>query len=604
MGIVYICRAASATVFWDGEHQRAKGPSAEVIEGRDPRRWVLKTFRPEVLTHAGGPERFERECLIWSTLLPHPNVVRAITVDHMGDRLYLWLEYVDGGDLGQRLRRGALDLAEALRIALQFCEGMQFLSGTYGIVHRDIKPQNVLIATDGTVKVTDFGLAQLSQASVATEAARQDGFLDTNMITMAGAIAGTLPYMSPEQLMGMPLATTSDVYAFGVMFYEMLSGRRPFGGATIDELRRQHVSYQPVPLHEYGDIPIAISDCIARCLAKRPQDRFGAFATLGERLESYCRANSLAHVIPNKPSLATLEESMGYHDWAGRAYSLAKIGDRWRHRPEKQRSYFERSHQFYQRALALEPKAPGANSNVGVSLHRLGRPSEALPYLEREVELHPNLPLTQQSLANVCLVLGQKERAFQVYERAASLAPNEISIWRQLAGFYSADGREADRARAMRQVQTTLSDMNESQAAINAIGTAIVCGDWGDVRSAIDLHRYSVERWPTIALAWFNFAVTLHRTAAFEQAKPLYDRALQLDPGLTSALLNRGLVFASAGAIDKACLDWRSAVSQQQGVPSDTAAGFIEIAKGPSAGTVAIARNVKALEPVLQYRMS
>jgi len=602
MGIVYICKASASSEEWDPKGQRLVPPSAAVAEGRDSRRWVFKTFRAEVLTQTDGYRRFQRECLIWSTLLPHPNVVRAYTVDHMGHRFFLFLEYVDGGDLRQRMRGGALALEDALRIGLQFCVGMQFLSESYGIIHRDIKPENVLLTTDGTAKVTDFGLVGPSHSHHEMNAAAHSDVRDDRVMTMDGAIVGTVPYMSPEQLTGLPLGETSDVYAFGVMFYEMLAGHRPFGGGNVSDLRRQHLNDTPIPLHECGSVPVVISDIVAKCLAKLPASRFDSFAELSAHLERYCRATGLADLIPNKPSNAALEASMGYHDWSGRAYSLAKLGDSRRANREEQRIYFERSHEYYARALALEPTAPGANSNVGTSLERLGRMAEALPYHEREVALHPEWEFSHASLARAYFALGHREKGFEEYERATALAPNEISIWRQLAGFYALVGKEADRARAIEHVQTILAQQSETRAAATAIVTAVACGDWGDVRSAIDLHHYSVKRWPGIALAWFNFGVTLHRGAAFEQARGCYDRALQLNPHLTWALLYRGLVCAASGEINLACQDWQSAVSHHHRIVSDTAAKFIDMAKERAAGAVAIARDMKTLKPMLQYQ--
>jgi len=603
MGIAYICKASPSGKVWDPEQGRVVEPNLKVKEGRDERRWVFKTFRPEVLKVAGGVASFEKECLLWSTLLPHPNVVRAATVDYMGERFYLMLDYVDGGDLARRLLKGALNIDEATGIALQFCVGMQFVSETYGVVHRDIKPSNVLLTSDGVAKVTDFGLVQASLSGGADRVLSP--VVDDQLLTMAGAIVGTLPYMSPEQLSGLPLDSRSDVYAFGVMFYEMLLGRRPFNGSTVQELRRQHLHDTPTSLRLCGDIPTQLSDIVDKCLAKSSSERFASFAELVEQLESFCHSNGLARVIPEKPSAVELEQRMGFHDWSGKAYALSKLAEAHRKpNTEAQRKFFERSHDYYMRALNLDPTGLFANSNVGTSLLRLGRPRDALTYYEREVELHPDQARVHSASAGAYFQLGEKQKAIDAYERAIALEPEATDLLRQLAGFYSVFGRESDRLRIVEQLLRTLSQLSESKAAGVAIGTAVVSGDWGDIRSALDLHHYSVTRWPDLSLGWYNFGVTLHRAGAFDKARTCYDRCLRLDARLTVALLNRGLILTASGAIAEAYRDLRLAAAQGEERASAFAAKFIEIIDLGAGGAATIARDVKQLKPMLEYKLT
>src|SRR5436190_2737757 len=184
---------------------------------------ALKTFQARYLWSAEDRDRFEREALTWMRLDRHPNVVAAHWLEHIEGFPCLMLDYVDGIDLSELLAQDPLHGGTALGLALQFCDGMDYAHRKLGIVQRDIKPANCLIAKGGVLKVTDFGLAR--------GFGRAGDVSGAHTATYETTTAGTIPYMAPEQFeAGAALDTRTDIHAFGVMLYEMLTGDRPASG--------------------------------------------------------------------------------------------------------------------------------------------------------------------------------------------------------------------------------------------------------------------------------------------------------------------------------------------------------------------------------------
>ena len=180
-----------------------------------------------------------------------------------------------------------MPLAEALDIGAQVCAAAE-VAHRRGIVHRDIKPQNILLAADGVVKVTDFGLAQPVAAGPAGEHGQE-------------TVLGTAHYLSPEQAQGQPATPASDIYAIGVVLYEMLTGRVPYDGATAEEIVQKHVGQAPVPPRQLNEsLPAAVEAFVYKALAKQPDQRHATARELGNALTAY-RALSDGQTMAVRP---------------------------------------------------------------------------------------------------------------------------------------------------------------------------------------------------------------------------------------------------------------------------------------------------------------
>jgi Tol biopolymer transport system component len=250
--------------------------------GRDV---AIKVLPSEVVQDPERLGRFKREAHLLAAL-NHPNIAAIHGLEEADAKPFLVLELVEGEDLKQRLERGAIPVDEALEIAQQVAEALEEAHNK-GIVHRDLKPANVKLTPDGKVKVLDFGLAKAwagdaPDGSSSSAALSQSPTL-ANTGTVAGLILGTAAYMSPEQARGKPVDKRADVWSFGVLLWEMLTGRTLFAGDTVTDVIAAVVRQEPDLDALPATTPHAVRRLVARCLRKDPRTRLPDIG--GARLE-------------------------------------------------------------------------------------------------------------------------------------------------------------------------------------------------------------------------------------------------------------------------------------------------------------------------------
>ena len=216
--------------------QIGEGGMGEVYRATDTKlkRDVAVKVLPKSL--AGDPERlarFQREAEVLASL-NHPNIAAIYGLEDSADMKALVMKLVEGPTLADRIAQGAIPVDEALPIAKQIAEALE-AAHEQGIIHRDLKPANVKVRRDGTVKVLDFGLAKAMEPAGTSPSMSQSPTITTPVMTQAGMILGTAAYMSPEQARGKPVDKRADIWAFGVVLYEMLTGRRAFSGDGVTD---------------------------------------------------------------------------------------------------------------------------------------------------------------------------------------------------------------------------------------------------------------------------------------------------------------------------------------------------------------------------------
>ena len=242
---------------------------------------AIKILPAQVAQDADRLSRFRREAHLLAAL-NHPNIAAIYGLEEADGHPFLALELVDGEDLSERLKHGAVPVDEALAIALQVAEALEEAHNK-GIVHRDLKPANVKLTPDGKVKVLDFGLAKAwaggstDGSSASAEVSQSPTLAFTG--TVAGVILGTAAYMSPEQARGKPVDKRSDVWAFGVLLWEMLVGRRLFTGDTITDIIAAVVTREPDLAALPTATPPAVRRLVGRCLQKDPRRRLPDMGT-------------------------------------------------------------------------------------------------------------------------------------------------------------------------------------------------------------------------------------------------------------------------------------------------------------------------------------
>ena len=222
----------------------------------------LSAYRSE---NDGDKRRFLREARA-SSALDHPNICTVYEIDETGDgRLFIAMAFCEGETLKRKVERGPLPVAEAVRIAAQIAAGLA-AAHAKGIIHRDVKPANVIVAPDGRVKIVDFGIAKLA---------------DQSRLTREGTAVGTAGYMAPEQIRGDAVDPRTDVWALGVVLYEMVTGRTPFPGDNDQERIRGILNAGPEPMAVLRPgVPVQLERIVAVALAKRPGDRYRDMAAM------------------------------------------------------------------------------------------------------------------------------------------------------------------------------------------------------------------------------------------------------------------------------------------------------------------------------------
>jgi serine/threonine protein kinase len=233
---------------------------------------ALKVLHEQYSKDEDFVERFKREARSVAQL-QHPNIVTVIDRGEQDGRQYIVFEYVEGENLKEFVvRKGRLQVREALEIAIEVARALGF-AHEHGLVHRDVKPQNVLLNGDGRAKVTDFGIARS---------------LDVEQgVTQTGTVLGTSNYIAPEQASGKRVDQHSDVYSLGVVLYEMLTGDVPFPGESFVAVALKHVNEPPPSvLDGRGDIPLRVAEAVDRALEKDPERRFPTMEAFAAELEA------------------------------------------------------------------------------------------------------------------------------------------------------------------------------------------------------------------------------------------------------------------------------------------------------------------------------
>jgi len=268
------------------------GGMGEVYRARDTRlgrEVAVKLLRAEVAGDAERVKRFEQEARAVASL-SHPNILAIHDVGSHEGRPYLVTELLEGQTLAERIVSDGLTVTKSVELATQIANGLA-AAHEKGIIHRDLKPGNVFVTRDGVVKILDFGLARLIQSE--REASDWRAAPTETGLTGAGSILGTVGYMAPEQVRGLPADHRSDIFALGCVLYEMLCGTPPFRRETAADTLSAILREDPPPFSTSGrQIPTALEGIVARCLEKRPEERFQSARDLGFALQVEAKGQS------------------------------------------------------------------------------------------------------------------------------------------------------------------------------------------------------------------------------------------------------------------------------------------------------------------------
>src|SRR5688572_28237797 len=265
-------------------HSIGAGGMGEVFKAQDTRlhRFVaLKVIASERQEIEESRQRFASEGRAIAAL-NHPHICALYDTGFDRDRPYLVMEYLEGETLAERLQRGRLTLGELIGLAIEMADALDY-AHRHGIVHRDLKPANVFIARPGGAKLLDFGLSAMRGA---TDAALAELATQPMRFTAEGSIVGTLYYLAPERLDGQEANACSDIYAFGVILHEMLSGKRPFDEPTQARLIAAILKGEPAPFDPPPGTPAELHTIVRVALARDPADRWQSIGDVAKMLKA------------------------------------------------------------------------------------------------------------------------------------------------------------------------------------------------------------------------------------------------------------------------------------------------------------------------------
>lgn len=491
----------------------------EILDRETSNYYATKMFQERFLWDKKITEMFLHEAQVWIELERHENIVQALFVKNYQGCPALFLEFVRGTDLEKELAKGKLDLQTAMDMAIQFCSGMTYAYEKLAIVHRDIKPSNCLIDTTGgkwVMKITDFGLVKVFEKE-------EDKALnpDEPEAEDEEATRGTFAYMAPECFKSeKEIDTRSDIYSFGIMFYEMLTGMRPLHGKNMMEFMKAHSQTRPMdPRKLNPEIPQELSDVVLCCLEKEPENRFLNFRELMETLQTiYEELTGAEYLTDESGAELTLEE------WENKANSLAALG---RH---------EEALFAFEKALEKSPKDAKLWHRKGDSLVALARLKEAIRCYDKAILTSHRLPGTWNSKGDVYYQLQNYELAVFCYNNALKLDPdNEIAwvkkgMYANLTGAFQEAIESGEKAL---QVNPRNAEgwyvKGKAYFALNQIPEALQCA------------RKALEENPLWGKAWAFQAALYARMKFYGEAVESLEKYLELNPDNTRALQLKGM---------------------------------------------------------------
>lgn len=557
-----------------------------VYANRERSVYALKTFQDKFVKSDAQREAFLQEALNWTRLERHPYIVKAHSVSEFSGRLYIALEYIapglrDRNCLTHYLGPASLPLDQILRWSIAFCYAMEHASRKGIVCHRDIKPDNIMISPDGTLKVTDFGMAaalekghpSLPQTQPELESA---GHASLTLAQVGkGVVCGTPGYMAPEVLKGDGATIQSDIFSFGVVLFQMATGSR---------MSPLYKSWRDLDGQTVPPIKHPLWPTIARCLASSAGDRYADFRQLRMDLEmDLQKCTGLGFSAP-------MVKALDVGEWNGKGTALAAL-----HR-------FEEAVSCYDCALEIDPRLTQVWSNKADALTKLGKLDEAVSCCDRALEINPLDATAWHSKGGALAVLCRRKEALDCYDQvleilsqdsaksndetslfttfgkpeeelsnpleaiarcnaALELAPNDAKLWYEKGVALKALGDTVDALycieRALKidpnyiaaqyNMAFTLHDLGKPKFVEVWGNKGIIFWILGEMDQAILCINKALDIDPWWAEGWYIKGNVLRELQELLKALHCYDRALEINPHLARAWNNKGKVCFALG---------------------------------------------------------
>ncbi|MDD5115473.1 MAG: tetratricopeptide repeat protein, partial [Candidatus Omnitrophica bacterium] len=530
---------------------------------------ILKTLQRKYLASVQNQSSFEKEALIWVGLGRHPYIAGAYALIRIEEYPFIVVDYVPSDEGGRNTLNDympSLDLSGILKYSIEFCYGMEhaYVKGLKG--HGDIKPANILIAADKTVKITGFGKARFLQEMEFNEISPENEGSQLSVFKGAnGTVCGTLPYMAPEQFDG-NIDQISDIYSFGVILYQMISsGELPFTGSGRNNYERLHKE-KGVP---YSSSPL--SPVIAKCLEKDPAKRYADFAAVRAELEALFLKETGEKSLPLEGKKLEASEvlnkgvalySLGRHESALACYDKAISID-----PRQADAYYNRGNVYhekgeiekavsdYSKAIELNPVYIRAYYNRAVFYQGRDNLVQAIFDYNKVISIDPRQADAYYNRGRAYYTRGDLKQSVSDFSKAIEINPDYLSAYYNRGKAYY-DKEELDPAISdfSRVIET---DPRQADAYYNR-GNAYY--DKGELNLAVSDFSKAIELNPKYAESYNNRGIAYHKKGELDQAISDYSKAIELNPKYAESYNNRGIAYHKKGELDQAISDYSKAI--------------------------------------------
>ena len=547
---------------------------------------VLKTFKKEYIQTDKDEALFKKEALIWIKIGRHPYIIHADSVAKIDRKLFIMLEYISPDSHGRNTLAhyfGYLAFPETLKLSIQFCYGIEYAYSRGIDAHRDIKPDNIMITPEKTVKITDFGLAKAFQEIQFKEnnISKKE---EPNLCVFKSKgrnICGTPPYMSPEQFDGYA-DKRSDIYSFGIVLYQLgAEGALPFIGESAEEYEWLHKRKEALCL------PSPLSSIIKRCLEKNPDKRYRDFAVIREELQKTLLEETGEKII--QPETSELElwdligkgsalDVLGKYDEALVCYGRILKEEQnnamaWHNKGIVLRNLGKREEALacFSKALEINPKDADFWYTKGTFLNDIGRYDEAVLCFDRALEINSRHTYCWNNKGSALFSLGRLSEAIICFDKSLEINKRNIVAWYNKGSILVESSRLAEAitcfdkaleinseyAEVWYNKGTVLNNLGMSNEAITCFDRAleitlrdaetwnnkgIALNNLGRTKEAIKCYDKAVEINPEFAEAWFHKGLALGKLNTNNEALKCVEEAIRLDPNFTEAVIAQQLL--------------------------------------------------------------
>jgi eukaryotic-like serine/threonine-protein kinase len=513
---------------------------------------ALKILPSERTLSEMARRRFQREAMAASAL-NHPNIITIYEIDCVEQIDYIAMEYVRGTTLASLVKRGILSVHQVLRYCTQIADAVG-KAHSVGVIHRDLKPGNVMLTDDGLIKVLDFGLAKFNRP-LSTEPEESSDTIDA-ALTLPGTTSGTLAYMSPEQARGDEVGFRSDIFSLGVVMFQLLSGKLPFGGANQMALMHNLHFNPPKDLLELrSDVPESLADLIAHMLEKEPEKRIQTMAEVANCLRGIAREQELS--LSQEPGLEATGTFVPPRRAARKRTQrrwLAGVGlvilvaaglGGWRYFQKKGSAS---SAAKAQQELPVEDNSYALYKRAREYLDhydRKGHVDGAIQLLGRAVQLDPSSAASYAALSEAYYQKNRRNPDPQWMKLASEAAKKAVSLDNYLASSHVSLGmvklESGDSANAEKEFRTA-ADLDPKSAAPHR-WLAVLNQKIGNSDKTADEFRRAITLEPQDWRGYMGLGANAYAAARYQDAATDFEKAQQLDPESISVLQNLAAVY-------------------------------------------------------------